>query len=206
MATWLSDVIQALNDLGGLSHYSDIYKRVEELRSDELPKSWQAIIRRTIETNSSDSEAHGELNDFFYSVDGLGKGIWGLRNYVPKPNNIDLTEDDISFPEGKLALRLHVLKERNPKVVIEAKKRFKLKNLSLYCEICGFNFENKYGNLGKDYIEAHHVIPVSELKGYSETNVMDLVMVCSNCHVMLHRKRPWLTKEQLQELISKGKK
>ncbi|REJ16166.1 MAG: restriction endonuclease, partial [Bacillaceae bacterium] len=31
----------------------------------------------------------------------------------------------------------------------------------------------------------------------------DIVLVCSNCHRMLHRRRPWLTKEQLKDLIKK---
>ena len=28
---------------------------------------------------------------------------------------------------------------------------------------------------------------------------MKCVLVCSNCHKMLHRKRPWLSKEELKE-------
>ena len=31
------------------------------------------------------------------------------------------------------------------------------------CQVCGFNFEERYGEIGKGYIEAHHLIPLAEL-------------------------------------------
>jgi putative restriction endonuclease len=201
MSTWLSDVVKALNDLGGLGHYSDIYDRVAELRNGDLPKSWHAIIRRTIETYSSDSDAYGKKNDYFYTVKGKGTGTWGLREYTPSLTNVDLTEDDISFPEGKKMLRQHVLRERNPKLVLRAKELFLSKHHFLFCEVCNFNFEAIYGELGKGFIEAHHIKPISELTEGEKTSVNDLIMVCSNCHKMLHRKRPWITQEQLQKLL-----
>ncbi|GAE32694.1 hnh endonuclease [Halalkalibacter hemicellulosilyticusJCM 9152] len=58
----------------------------------------------------------------------------------------------------------------------------------LFCEICNFDFYKKYGELGGDFIEGHHTIPVSELEEGHKTNVKDIVLVCSNCHRMLHRK------------------
>ncbi|MFN3092826.1 hypothetical protein [Bacillus pumilus] len=39
-------------------------------------------------------------------------------------------------------------------------------------------------------------------EGHS-TKVEDIAIVCSNCHRMLHRKRPWLNKDQLKLLIEK---
>lgn len=202
MNIWLNITIEALTDLGGISHYSDLYEQIKS-RKSELPKSWKSIVRRTIEINSSDSEAFSGKNDIFYTVNGIGSGVWGLRNYIPNTHNIDLTEDDISFPEGKLILRQHLLRERNPKVILEAKRQFKNKFGKLFCEICDFDFEKRYGELGIDFIEGHHSKPVSELSENDETKIEDIVMVCSNCHKMLHRKRPWLDKESLQKLIVK---
>jgi len=46
--------------------------------------------------------------------------------------------------------------------------------------------------LGRGFIQAHHTIPVSELRKESKTKVRDIALVCSNCHRMLHRRRPWL--------------
>ena len=59
----------------------------------------------------------------------------------------------------------------------------------MFCEICGFSFVDKYGDIGKDFIEAHHIKPVSEMKEGESTNINDLVMVCSNCHSMIHRRK-----------------
>ncbi len=44
--------------------------------------------------------------------------------------------------------------------------------------------------IGSDFIEGHHTVPISELKGEVKTKVKDVALVCSNCHRMLHRRRP----------------
>ncbi|MBX9448998.1 MAG: HNH endonuclease [Taibaiella sp.] len=202
MATWKEDIISALNLIGGEGHYSDIYEAIEEIRGKEnLPVSWKAIVRGSIETYSKDSEKFDGKNDLFYSVQGLGNGIWGLNNFEPDIHQVDLTEDDIEFPEGKKMLRKHILRERNPKLVRLAKLSFKQKFGKLFCVICDFDFTIKYGDIGNDFIEAHHIKPISEIKENEKTKIEDLIMVCSNCHRMLHRKRPWLNKEELKKLV-----
>ena len=57
------------------------------------------------------------------------------------------------------------------------------------CEVCGFNFESRYGEIGKDFIEIHHLVPISELKGLvvSSHPERDYAALCSNCHSMIHR-------------------
>jgi putative restriction endonuclease len=202
MSKWTDDISNALLQLGGLSHYSDLYYKIEEIREENLSENWKAVVRRTIQQHSSDSESFLKKEDLFYTINGIGSGVWGLRNYTPQERNVDLTEDDISFPEGKKVLRKHILYERNPKLMIEAKKRFKELNGKLFCEICEFDFEEKYGEIGKDFIEGHHTIPVSEMKEGAKTKIEDIVMVCSNCHKMIHRKRPWLNQEKIKQLIS----
>lgn len=202
MNNWIDDIVDSLSSLGGLSHYSELYDKISEIREGNLPDSWKAIIRRNIQYHSSDSNAFRGKLDLFYSVEGIGSGVWGLRDYKAQNHNVDLTEDDISFPEGKKVLRQHILRERNPKVTIEAKKRFIQVHGRLFCEACGFDFEKKYGSLGKDFIEGHHTIPISQMETGDMTKIEDIVMLCSNCHKMIHRKRPWLTKEEIKNLIN----
>lgn len=56
------------------------------------------------------------------------------------------------------------------------------------CQVCDMRFEDVYGkNLGENFAEAHHVIPLSQLKGEVKTSIDDLRTVCANCHRMLHR-------------------
>lgn len=201
MSTWKEDIIKAFHFIGGEGHYLDIYEAVELIRpSDKMTETWRATVRGTIERFSSDSEAFNGKEDIFYSVQGLGKGIWGLNNYSSDEINIDLTEDDIEFPEGKKMLRKHIVRERNPKLIRLAKEKFIRENGKLFCEVCDFDFEKEYGELGKGYIEGHHSKPISELKEGEKTKIEDIVMVCSNCHKMLHRKRPWIGKEELKKL------
>jgi len=72
------------------------------------------------------------------------------------------------------------------------------------CLVCGLDFFKKYGLLGRDYIEVHHRIPVSEMGGsYRVDPINDLVPVCANCHAMLHRENPPLTIETLKSIIQK---
>ncbi|MET4097520.1 HNH endonuclease [Arthrobacter sp. UYCu712] len=55
------------------------------------------------------------------------------------------------------------------------------------CAACGFSFESAYGEPGRDFIQVHHVVPVSQLgSGYQLDPVTDLVPLCANCHAMAH--------------------
>ena len=103
------------------------------------------------------------------------------------------------FPEGKILYRMHRYYERNSGVVRKKKKEAAL-NGPLKCCVCNFDFGERYGELGKGYIECHHTVPVSQLSGV-KTKVTDLVLVCSNCHKMLHRRRPWLNIYELKDIL-----
>lgn len=111
---------------------------------------------------------------------------------------------DTEFPEGREIERKHKMRERNAAVAKAAKDLFKKKEGRLYCQACGFDFFNIYGEIGSDFIEAHHTVPISELEGETKTRVEDIALVCSNCHRMLHRKRPWIKMEELKLLINKN--
>ena len=62
-----------------------------------------------------------------------------------------------------------------------------------------FSTSEVYGLLGEKFIECHHKIHLST--GERLTQIGDLALVCSNCHRMLHRKRPWLTIYNLKDLL-----
>jgi hypothetical protein len=115
---------------------------------------------------------------------------------------IGFGEDDEVFPEGKFILKKHLMRERSPAVIKKAKSNFEKKHGRLFCEVCSFDFETIYGTIGEGFIEGHHLIPVSEMQEGDETKPSDILLVCSNCHKMIHRKRPWLEREELLELLS----
>lgn len=101
---------------------------------------------------------------------------------------IDLTENDSEFPEGKLVMRAHLRRERNLALVKKAKQRFLDDHGSLYCEACGFSYVSKSKQaIAADFIEAHHMVPVSTLNDESVTKIEDMAMLCADCHRMVHR-------------------
>ena len=70
------------------------------------------------------------------------------------------------------------------------------------CHACGMDFEKVYGSVAAGYIEVHHVVPVSELSdGYIIDPNTDLVPLCSNCHVVAHRRSPPFSTSELRALI-----
>lgn len=74
------------------------------------------------------------------------------------------------------------------------------------CSVCGFDFEKKYGELGKDFIEVHHIVPISQLgKNYKLNPIEDLIPLCSNCHSMIHRKNPPFLPDELKKIIDEEK-
>ena len=56
-------------------------------------------------------------------------------------------------------MRLHKRYERDPKLVREKRKAAAAAG-SMACEVCGFDFEKAYGELGVGYIDVHHTKPV----------------------------------------------
>jgi 5-methylcytosine-specific restriction protein A len=92
--------------------------------------------------------------------------------------------------------RLHRVTERNQTL------SRKVKELQGYeCKACGFDFESRYGEIGKGYIEAHHNVPISNLSGakIQLDPLNDFTVLCSNCHSMIHRIKPTPTVEEFRQ-------
>jgi hypothetical protein len=125
-----------------------------------------------------------------------------LEIYSDKNFNEDtlIDDDERSFPEGKEKYQLHKSKERNNKLVQLAKDRYKQIDNTLKCQVCNFSFVEVYGEIGSGFIEAHHIFPIHMLEKETLTRMEDLALVCSNCHRMLHRKRPWISIDDLKTL------
>lgn len=108
-----------------------------------------------------------------------------------KPNNIvypdEITEKEESkILEGSKKQVLVNIYERDTKA-----RQACLDEFGYICKICNFDFEKRYGLIGKEFIHVHHLIPLSEIKKEYELNPKkDLIPVCPNCHAMLHRKIP----------------
>ncbi|MDM8566177.1 HNH endonuclease [Candidatus Halobeggiatoa sp. HSG11] len=78
-----------------------------------------------------------------------------------------------------------------------------IKSHGTNCCICGFNFEERYGEMGIGFIHVHHLKPLSEIgKKYKLNPIQDLCPVCPNCHTMLHKRKPPYSIEELIKIIN----
>lgn len=127
------------------------------------------------------------------------RSLWGIPEIQFQADE----EEATLFPEGRRVYRQHRMIERNPHLIKAAKEYHKKHmNGEVKCMVCDFSFKEKYGAIGEDFIEGHHTKPISEISGEYNATVEDIALVCSNCHRMLHRKRPWLNMNELKKLIS----
>lgn len=202
----MDDLLRLDDSLGKPWHELTKYEFIAKLEDDAKSLKWSVEPSNAIRTSRPVE---------------ISKDIYDSNNYrIGTPTNIDESTftdlcnlakrhtasadygSDSEFPEGIEIERKHKQRERNQAVIKEAKNEFKGKYGRLYCQVCGFDFYSSYGEIGQDYIECHHILPISKLRGEIKTKVSDIALVCSNCHRMLHRKRPWLKMSELKDLIA----
>ena len=109
---------------------------------------------------------------------------------------------EVDAEEGRLLTRLHKTRERN-RSIVRRKKQDALDQFGrLQCVVCGFDFEDAYGLRGRGFIECHHTRPLHTLAANERTKLVDLALLCSNCHRMIHAARPWMTVDQVRDIRS----
>jgi len=126
-----------------------------------------------------------------------------LNNYSEKKANIKLPEDyfgeTITFSEGKIKQYLTNIYERNHKA-----REACLKYYGYKCKICRFDFEKKYGSIGKGIIHVHHLNKISEItEEYAIDPIKELIPICPNCHTVIHSRKEMFTIDEMKELMNK---
>jgi 5-methylcytosine-specific restriction enzyme A len=118
-------------------------------------------------------------------------------SFVQSQDMID--KSDISLTEGALVQVTSNKYERNPHA-----RKICINHFGAKCSVCGFDFSETYGSIGKDYIHVHHLNPISEIgKEYKLNPTKDLRPVCPNCHAMIHKTKPAMELDELKRLIKK---
>ena len=109
------------------------------------------------------------------------RALWGDFGLPPAPDPTEAAPG--TYPQGAVT-RVEVNRyERSPDA-----RRACIAHHGTSCAACGFSFEQKYGEIGRDFIHVHHVVPVSQLGGsYQLDPISDLVPLCANCHAMAHQ-------------------
>ena len=158
---------------------------------------------------SSYSKQDKKIFDEFYNdrqrLIKISNAIKGIAQNEKLNSELKYIENDeesiLDFvQEGQVLYRLHKYRERNSKIVNFKKKDILQKTGELRCEVCNFSFESEFGELGKGFIECHHIKPISTYDSSLTTQIEDLALVCSNCHRMLHRNISSLSINDLKEI------
>lgn len=202
--TMLQNAINAIeNNLPGLVK--------QNIRNDfECIYDEVYTIRDLLEFSSvleSDSEFSVNHTGGYMSINALN---WYIDFYANKqgilPSTIDTIKKEISDSkadlqlfEGQLSEAKILRRRRN----INARNQC-LKDSGYTCYVCGFNFEKVYGEIGKNFLEVHHLKPISS---YTEEHIIpqsELCALCSNCHSIVHRTKPPLDVEVLKQAIKKN--
>jgi hypothetical protein len=123
------------------------------------------------------------------------------ENEEPKARNDD---SHAAYEEAKKRCQETHFFVRNPALIRAAKQKY-----GYICQVCQLDFEKQYGVIGKQYVECHHKNPLSELPDQEWergvlTKVEDVTVLCSNCHRMIHRRRPALTIDELRPHVTKS--
>lgn len=116
------------------------------------------------------------------------------KTSVIYPDEIDEKEIFIEGKSKKVYVNVY---ERNT-----AARNKCIEHYGYKCQICEFDFEKKYGEIGKNFIHVHHLNDISSIGIEYELNpISDLIPVCPNCHAMLHQKRPAYSLMEIKNLL-----
>ena len=192
MSTWVEDIVTALTNLGGVAKLKHIYIEVDKIRPspDLEPKSFQATVRGTIECHSSDSLKYNG-KDLFFSGNGIGKGVWGLRLlFIQTPKAVDIDEITNDDNDGVVNQDSHLGGNQFPdrkrqetyRILRDTKLAREIKLLNRHrCQLCDSSI---ILTDGKNYSEAHHIKPLG--RPHNGPDIAgNIIVLCPNHHVML---------------------
>ncbi|MCP3386339.1 hypothetical protein NLM31_38755 [Bradyrhizobium sp. CCGUVB4N] len=120
----------------------------------------------------------------------LGTGRCSMvRGAEPVATKLSAQDVELFAFEGEQRRRFVIHRRRE-----SAMRRAKIneaigKSGKLVCEVpkCGFDFEARYGTLGKGYAQVHHLMPLHKAPRTGRmVTLSELAIVCANCHAMIH--------------------
>ena len=130
-----------------------------------------------------------------------------IREIIPRISHEDLLRLNVlkggaSIPEGETLLAMHLLSEEVSQSDKElCKMRAILRDGCLQCEVCGFAPLESFGPLGEVVIEYHNTLPVLQIPRRFRRGADRLVVVCANCHRVLHSMGMDVSVQQLREMV-----
>lgn len=114
-----------------------------------------------------------------------------------QPMSIGEVSENTDYVEGAVQRVTVNRYERQP-----AARRACIRYHGKRCKVCDLDFEERYGEPGREFIHVHHTRPLHRMRASNRVDAKrDLVPVCPNCHAMLHQREPPFDVEQLRALL-----
>ena len=175
-------------------------REIDPTGSDFTKRLYKESLEKVLETVPEEYE-----NDFYRGYHWNCEVIERIRNASKHEINWDeetVQEETAGTTEGKRTVYYTTKYERSSK-----NREAAIRIHGTKCMICGFDFGQKYGELGKGYIEVHHIKSLATLEQEVVINPeTDLICVCANCHRMLHRFKNYIvTVEELKYIVDDNK-
>ena len=200
--------MRILHDGGEIDLVSRIERVNELLRSELVPSDQVGVVARflsLVESGSASSElrrcADGILEWLSQDAEAssfLDAPSDAVLSESPPSTGVSAKIGEMSADETRRKLRAHYKIDRSRKIRSVKVEQFKAKYGAIYCENCSFDFSKKYGRRGDGFIEVHHIVPLAAILPNTVTYLTDLLLLCSNCHRMVHRSRPDLSPAELK--------
>ena len=111
--------------------------------------------------------------------------------------------DENIVTEGQLSTRNVTYRTRSRQLRDAAIEHY-TKVGKIPCSVCSFDYGLAYVGIGTGYIQIHHLEPISyngETRLALDEAVRKVRPLCANCHVMVHRRHPWLSVERVTDLL-----
>ncbi|WP_185965098.1 HNH endonuclease [Glacieibacterium frigidum] len=121
-----------------------------------------------------------------------------IESNAIKPLDSHIELQILSADETNRRLVSHFKIDRDPNIRKAKIAGFVADHGKVFCENCEFDFEKKYGVRGKGYIEVHHLEPLAKILPNTLTYLSDLMLLCANCHRIVHRTKTPISKTDLQ--------
>ena len=115
-------------------------------------------------------------------------------SFVSYPDEIDHMSKLVEGAAHQITVNAY---ERNRKA-----RRICITHYGAKCFVCGFDFENRYGDAGRGIIHVHHERALSTIgEAYEVNPITDLKPVCPNCHAVIHHRDPAFTVKEVRAIL-----
>jgi predicted HNH restriction endonuclease len=142
-----------------------------------------------------------KINEILYLYNLNEEKLEAVIKEITKPYKIisnqeeyaKFTPPELIGMEGRRVevIKRHLYIERDRGFVEKYKQLFIVKQGKTQCQACGFDCE-KYYNFGlkaENFLQLHHIEKLANREGTenTETYAKDVVLLCPNCHIAIHR-------------------